>query len=154
MTRASAGTPPRRPQPLTTAAVCRLAGVTRGQLRVYEREGLLAAPLRSEKGYRHYPADIATRLAAIRAMKEVGFTLREIALLLDERDHGGLAPDVLRRQAREQVAAIDTRIARLQVVREFVAALADGDFRALDDPACNLLLRFLQAGAPSAVEAA
>ena len=36
--------------------------VTRGMLRLYEREGLLAVPPRSAAGYRHYPADTAERL--------------------------------------------------------------------------------------------
>lgn len=133
-----------------TTALCRLAAVTRGQLRVYEREGLLQAPPRSASGYRAWPADTPARLRAIGQLKEVGFTLHEIALLLAERDLGTMSTARLRRLAREQVVAIDARIARLQVVREYVAAVAEGDRSVLDDPECGFLVRFLAADAPTA----
>lgn len=115
-----------RPQPLPdpaaalhTTALCRSAGVTRGQLRICEREGLLEPPPRIAGGYRAWPAGTTARLA---------------------------------RLAREQLVAIDTRIARLQVVREYVAAVAQGDHHLLDDPDCSFLVRFLavDAAAPGA----
>jgi MerR family copper efflux transcriptional regulator len=140
--------------PLTTTALCQHAGVTRGMLRTYEREGLLEPPPRSAAGYRLYAADTPARLTAIRQLKEVGFTLREIALLLAERDAGDIGPARLRRLAREQVAQIDQRIARLQVVREYVAAVAAGDTAVLDDPGCDFLLKFLGATPAKAVVAA
>jgi MerR family copper efflux transcriptional regulator len=137
--------------PLRTAALCRVAGVTRGQLRVYEREGLLEPPPRSASGYRGWPAATPARLLAIRQLKEVGFTLREIAVLLAERDLGTMTTARLKRMAREQLTAIDARIARLQVVREYVAAVADGDRSVLDDPECRFLVHFLAADAITAV---
>jgi MerR family transcriptional regulator, copper efflux regulator len=136
--------------PLTTSALCQRSGVTRGMLRIYEREGLLPPPARLQSGYRNYAADTPARLEAIRQLKEVGFTLREIALLLAESDHGGLTPARLRKLAREQLTAIDQRIARLQVVRDHVAAVAAGNLAALDDPACDFLINFLAAGAAPA----
>lgn len=142
----------RTPRPDTAAsmhstALCRSAGVTRGQLRIYEREGLLQAPPRTAGGYRSWPADAPARLTAIRQLKEVGFTLREIALLLAERDRGRMSPARVARLAHEQLVVIETRIARLQVVREYVAAVAQGDRSLLDDPDCGFLVRFLAADA-------
>jgi DNA-binding transcriptional MerR regulator len=133
--------------PLRTTALCRVAGVTRGQLRLYERDGLLEAPARTAAGYRTWPADTPSRLAAIRQLKEVGFTLHEIALLLAESDLGTMTTAQLQRLAREQLVAIDARIARLQVVREYVDAVAQGDHSVLDDPECAFLVRFLAADA-------
>lgn len=141
MTRATASS-----RPLTTSALVSQAGVTRGQLRVYERAGLLPAPRRTGAGYRDWPADTAARLAAIRQLKEIGFSLREIALLLAEGDQGRITPARMKKLAREQLVEIDRRIARLQVVREVVAAVAAGDRAVLDDPACGFLLKFLAAG--------
>lgn len=140
--------------PLSSGALCRRAGVSRSTLRVYEREGLLGPPPRTGAGYRQYPADAVTRLLVIRQLKAVGFSLREIGLLMAERDHGLLDAAALRRLAREQVQAIDGRIAQLQVVRELVAAVADGDTALLDDPECGFLLRFLAAGQPAAAASA
>ncbi|MFN7549653.1 MAG: MerR family DNA-binding transcriptional regulator [Pseudomonadota bacterium] len=114
-----------RPQPsdpdaaLHTTALCRSAGVTRGQLRICEREGLLEPPPRTAGGYRAWPPGTTARLA---------------------------------RLAREQLVAIDARIARLQVVREYVAAGARGDRSRGDDPDSSFLGRFLagDAAAPGA----
>ena len=36
----------------TTGALCKAANVTRGQLRLYEEEGLIAPQSRTEAGYR------------------------------------------------------------------------------------------------------
>lgn len=134
------------PPALTTARLCAAADVTRGMLRLYEREGLLAPPQRSAAGYRHYPGDAVARLQAIRYLKEVGFTLREITLLLSERDHGEIDAQRLREMARAQLAQIDQRIARLQVVRSYVAEVAAGQAVGLDDPECQFLLDFLAIG--------
>jgi DNA-binding transcriptional MerR regulator len=59
---------PDRVTALHTTALCRIAGVTRGQLRIYERDGLLEAPARTAAGYRTWPADTLARLAAIRQL--------------------------------------------------------------------------------------
>jgi DNA-binding transcriptional MerR regulator len=49
----------------TTSALCKAANVTRGQLRLYEEEGLIAPQSRTEAGYRQYGADTVDRLRAI-----------------------------------------------------------------------------------------
>jgi MerR family transcriptional regulator, copper efflux regulator len=133
---------------MTTAALCAAAQVTRGTLRLYESQGLIPPPKRSAAGYRHYPASEVLRLQAIRHLKEIGFTLKEIALLLDEREQGDLDPQRVRELARVQLLDIDARVARLQTVRRYVAMVADGDTDLIDDPDCNFLLDFLAAGKP------
>ncbi|RZJ22301.1 MAG: MerR family transcriptional regulator [Haliea sp.] len=135
-------------KPLTTASICKQTSITRGALRVYEREGVIEPPRRTGAGYRDYPADTIDRIEAIRQLKEIGFSLREIALLLSERDTGHIDARELQRMAREQVHAIDARIARLQVVRTYVDQVAQGNAGLIDDPACAFLFRFLSAGKP------
>lgn len=132
-------------RPLTTAALCRTAQVTRGMLRVYERDGLIEPPARTQAGYRDYPADTVARLLAVKQLKEIGFTLKEIALLLSERDTGPFDDAQLVQLARAQLRQIDERMARLQVVRGYVQQVADGNAALIDDPECSFLLRFLSA---------
>ena len=74
----------------TTSALCKAANVTRGQLRLYEEQGLITPQGRTEAGYRQYGADTLDRLRAILHLKELGLTLAEIALLLSDRDQGAL----------------------------------------------------------------
>jgi DNA-binding transcriptional MerR regulator len=131
---------------LTTSALCKRAQVTRGQLRVYEREGLIAPPRRTPAGYRDYPQDTALRLQAIRALKELGFTLAEIRLLLAEGEAGTMRPPRLQALAQAQLRQIDERLARLQFIRGYIAAVAAGDFSVYDDPECAFLARFLACG--------
>lgn len=131
---------------LSTKALCTAAGVARGALRLYEREGLLPPPRRKASGYRCYVSSDVVRLQVIRNLKEIGLTLKEIALFLDERDNGDLDPARLRELAREQLALIDTRIARLEVVRGYMAAVAEGNTALIDDPQCNFLMEFVAAG--------
>ena len=56
---------------LSTSALCEAAGVSRGVLRLYEREGLVPPPERSAAGYRQYPAGTVMQLQAIRGLKEL-----------------------------------------------------------------------------------
>ena len=145
-----------RSSPLTTARLCVAAGATRGMLRLYEAEGLLAAPGRSAAGYRHYPADSIDRVQAIRLLKELGFTLREIALLLSERDEGAVDAARMQALAAAQLVMIDARMARLALVRRYLATVAAGDMSPLqDDAECQFLVDFMAAapittGAPPA----
>ena len=133
------------PRTFTTSQLCKVAGVTRGQLRLYEREGLIAPPKRTAAGYRCYEIDASMRLRAILLLKEVGFTLAEIGLLLDERDMGNIGRQELQDLSSQLVRRIDERVLRLQVVRKLAAPLALGDMSELEDPDCTFLTEFLSA---------
>ena len=129
----------------TTSALCQSAGVTRGQLRLYEDAGLIAPQSRTEAGYRQYGSDTLDRLKAIRHLKSLGFTLVEIGLLLLERDQGALDAPAIEQLAGTVVAKIDERIAALRVIRGYVGPVALGDMRVLQDEDCNFVLTFLSA---------
>jgi DNA-binding transcriptional MerR regulator len=129
----------------TTSALCKVANVTRGQLRLYEKECLIAPQGRTEAGYRQYGSDTLDRLKAIKHLKELGFTLAQIALLLSDRDHGELDEPAIQRLAREVLSRIDERIAGLQVIRAYVAPVAVGDMSVLQDEDCNFVVEFMTA---------
>jgi MerR family transcriptional regulator, copper efflux regulator len=129
----------------TTARLCDAAGVTRAGLRLYEREGLLPEPQRTASGYRQFGEEAVTQLQAIRHLKELGFTLREIGWLLSERAQTGIEPGRLQALAQEQLQAVDQRIARLQVVRGYLEMAASGHLEQLNDPECAFLMNFLSA---------
>lgn len=129
----------------TTSALCAAANVTRGQLRLYEREGLITPQCRTEAGYRQYGADTLNRLAAILHLKALGFTLADIALLLSERDRGALDVPAIQRLAGDVVSKIDERIAALHVIRAYVAPVAVGDMSVLQDGDCRFVVDFMTA---------
>lgn len=76
--------------------VARLAGVTVRTMHHYDEISLLTPSERSANGYRRYDDDDLVRLQQILYYRELGFSLEEIATILD--DPGADALDHLRRQ--------------------------------------------------------
>ncbi|MBY0409485.1 MAG: MerR family transcriptional regulator [Burkholderiaceae bacterium] len=129
----------------TTSALCKAANVTRGQLRLYEEQGLIAPQSRTEAGYRQYGCDTLDRLRVILHLKALGLTLAEIALLLSDRDRGVLDEQAIQQLAGEVLSKIDERIAGLHVIRGYVAPVAVGDMSVLQDEDCNFVVEFMTA---------
>jgi DNA-binding transcriptional MerR regulator len=105
------------------------ASVNPQTLRYYERRGLLAPPDRSPGGHRLYPPDAVTLLRVIKAAQRLGFTLDEVADLLETGRHRHAQPPSagLRERAGAKLAEIDARIADLHTIRAtLVAAIEAG----------------------------
>ena len=99
---------------LTIGALAQAAGVGRETVRFYERRGLLEAPPRSPAGYRRYPTDTVGRIVFIRRAQQLGFTLGEIAELLELRVDEVSACKVVETRAREKLGQVKTKIADLR----------------------------------------
>ena len=92
-------------------------GVAIDTVRYYERQGLLPKPLRQDSGYRRYEGDDVLRLQFIRRAKTLGFTLEEIAGLLDLSEHRGGDMAELKKAAEVRLSALEFRITELERVR-------------------------------------
>ena len=68
---------------LRAGEVAEAAGVKRATLRYYERRGLIATPDRSPGGHRVYDEQVITTLRVIKAAQRLGFTLDEVADLIE-----------------------------------------------------------------------
>jgi len=102
----------------------RKTGLTRDSIRFYEKEGLLTPDQRTHSGYRDFTEAAVTRILAIRRARELGFTLPEIAELLQLAEYQqGDAKDVHER-ALHKLADLDRRIQALQRMRDSLAELA------------------------------
>jgi DNA-binding transcriptional MerR regulator len=106
---------------LRSGEVAGRAGVNIQTLRYYERRGLIAEPARSLGGHRTYPPDTVALIGAIKAAQRLGFTLDEVAELLEASRHRHRRPD-LRQRALAKIAEIDRKMADLVAIR---AALTD-----------------------------
>lgn len=73
---------------MRTSELAERAGVSTETLRYYERRGLLHEPPRTAGGYRDYPAAAVGILRFVKRAQELGFTLDEVAELL-QLDAGG-----------------------------------------------------------------
>lgn len=117
---------------LRSGQVAVAAGVNVETLRYYERRGLLAEPDRSSAGHRLYPAETVTVLRVIKAAQRVGFTLDEVADLLEVSRHrhrpvrsnpAGRAG--LQARAQAKLVEVEERIADLLTIRDNLRAAVD-----------------------------
>jgi DNA-binding transcriptional MerR regulator len=111
-------------RPLRSGELARLAGVSADTLRHYERKGLLA-PGRSENGYREYSVQALERVRLVQRALSIGFTLDELARLLQTRDRGGAPCRQVRALASAKLEAIEAQICSLTALREEMRALLE-----------------------------
>lgn len=109
---------------MTIGQVARDAGVGVETIRFYERRGLMDEPPRRSSGYRQYPPEAVRQLRFIRRAKELGFSLREIADLLDLRADGEAQCEEVRHQLEAKAADVRRRIADLHHIQEALSHLA------------------------------
>jgi DNA-binding transcriptional MerR regulator len=104
---------------LRTGEVAEAAGVNAQTLRYYHRRGLLEEPQRSNGGHRLYPPETVTVLRVIKAAQRLGFSLDEVADLVEAAVHRHGKPDSgLQVRATAKLAEVEQRIADLQAIRE------------------------------------
>jgi MerR family transcriptional regulator, mercuric resistance operon regulatory protein len=133
---------------LRTGEVAERAGVNIQTLRYYERRGLLAEPTRSIGGHRLYPPDTVALLNVIKAAQRLGFTLDEVAELLDTGRRRHPTPD-LRQRAIDKIGEIDARIADLTAIRGALTEVVDARCDSLTNCTCpDCPIPFLTIGAP------
>lgn len=110
-------------------------GISRDTIRYYEKMGLLRAEGRPSpfNNYKAYPAATVTRLVLIQRAKELGFTLAEIADVLDLWANEALP--AVEKQARmaDKLAAIDEKIRQLQAMRANLLCSIDEVLNNCDD---------------------
>jgi DNA-binding transcriptional MerR regulator len=107
---------------LRTGEVAAQAGVNIQTLRYYERRGLLASPARSLGGHRVYPPETVTLIGVIKAAQRLGFTLDEVADLIDT-GRGRHPTADLQARAVTKLDEIDRKIADLQTIRSALSQL-------------------------------
>lgn len=109
---------------LRSGQLAAAAGVNVQTLRYYERRGLLPHPQRSPGRHREYGPDALTLLRIIRATQRLGFTLKEIAELLEVGSHRGPRQG-LRARAQAKAAEVDAKIAHLQEIRATLTSVVE-----------------------------
>ncbi|HWI09383.1 MAG TPA: MerR family transcriptional regulator [Solirubrobacteraceae bacterium] len=90
---------------LQIGEVAEQAGLSLRTVRYYEETGLLKPAMRTDGGFRLYTAEHVDRLALIKRMKPLGFTVQQMRELLEARDtlsHED-TPDDVREAARERL---------------------------------------------------
>ena len=108
----------------------RVSGVKVPTIRYYEQIGLLPAPARTESQRRLYGKRELHRLAFIRHARELGFEVEAIRTLLSLQDNPNQSCATADAFAREHLAGVEQRIAKLQALRDELG-------RMLEECACG-----------------
>jgi DNA-binding transcriptional MerR regulator len=103
--------------------VAQQSGVSTDTLRHYERLGLLAAPVRTRAGYRRYHPSTVARVRLIQRALAVGFSLRDLASVLQRRDTGEPPCRRVRALVGDRLTALDRQLADLTALRDDMNAL-------------------------------
>ena len=101
-------------QSLTIGHLARKSGVNIETVRYYQRLGIIEEPVKPARGYRIYPPETVDRILFIRRAKELGFSLGEIAELLEL---GESHCEDIRHRAEEKRSYIDQQIKDLENLR-------------------------------------
>jgi len=101
---------------LRSGQVAERAGVNVETLRYYERRGLIAAPSRSLGGHRTYSDDTVALLRVIKSAQRLGFTLDEVAELLDAGSRRHPTVD-LRARVVAKIDEIEQKMMDLATIR-------------------------------------
>ncbi|MCF6324013.1 MAG: MerR family DNA-binding protein [Gammaproteobacteria bacterium] len=109
------------PQPaLTIGRLAKAAEVNVETIRYYQRVGLVSEPVKPLAGFRIYPDETINRIQFIKRAQKLGFSLQDIAHLLELGD--GHCSDV-RQQAEAKLSQIEGQIKGLQSMRKTLKKL-------------------------------
>ncbi len=102
-----------------------VTGVKIPTIRYYEQIGLLPPPERSAGNRRLYDTRAQQRLMFIRHARELGFEVEAIRQLLDMSDEPNRSCHEADSLARARLADIESKIARLESLRDEVKRMID-----------------------------
>lgn len=102
----------------TISAAAREAGIGVETIRFYERKGLIDQPPRPVQGARDYGGETLGKLKFISGAKELGFSLAEVAELLDLQQAPNPSCRVVQGCARAKREDVQTRIEGLLRLRD------------------------------------
>jgi DNA-binding transcriptional MerR regulator len=108
---------------LRSGELARLAGVSTDTLRHYERKGLLKRARRSANGYREYLATDLYRVRLVRGALGIGFSLDELARILNVRDQGGAPCHRVRALAGAKLTEVENQLRELATLRSTLRRL-------------------------------
>jgi len=123
---------------LTIGELSRRTSLTPRAIRYYERLGLVAAPRRSEANYRLFDADSVERLRFIAKCRSLGFSITEIAELVEVMDDPNHTCAQVADLARHHLGLVDAKLQSLVDVRRTLGGIVSNCTRQ-ELPDCAVL---------------
>lgn len=126
---------------MNISKVSKLTGVSAKTIRYYESIDLMPEPARKENGYRDYSDREVDILRFIQSGRKMGFTLKDVASLLELWQDKNRASRDVRELAKRHIIEVEERISELEDIRNTLKNLVEcchGD----DRPDCPILNSF------------
>lgn len=114
------------------------AGVSAKTIRFYEEAGIVKPAARGSNRYRGYSDSDVQKLCFVRRARALGFSLKDVASLLELYNNDRRASRDVKRLALRHVAELDRKLKELTTIRNTIAELArhcNGN----DRPECPIL---------------
>ena len=115
---------------VTIGRLAKDVGVNIQTVRYYERLKLLAPTARMPSGYRLYGDEAVRRLRFIKNAQALGFTLHEIAELLNLRVNSAARCGDVQRRAQAKLAYVEAKVRDLEALaralKDLIRACRDG----------------------------
>ena len=125
-------------RPLSIGEAARSAGISARMVRHYESLGLITGVARTDSGYRQYAAADVHTLQFIRRSRDLGFSMEEIAELLDLWHDRSRASSQVKRIAQTHIDDLSERIASMQAMQRSLQTLVSC-CKGNDRPDCPIL---------------
>ena len=113
------------PLGLTIGQLAKTVGVNSQTVRYYERRDLLTPTERKPSGYRMYGDDAVRRLRFIKNAQALGFTLQEIAELLNLRVSSIARCGDVKRKAQIKLAIVEDKVRDLKALARALRSLIE-----------------------------
>ena len=121
---------------LTIGRMAKAAGVNVETVRYYQRIGLIDEPVKPQQGFRKYSKETLEQIQFIKRAQQLGFSLQEIADLLEMGD--GHCSDV-RIRAEKKRDKIEKQIQDLQALQDTLNQLIKACHSGKDRQKCPLV---------------
>ncbi len=110
---------------MTIGRLAKAVGVNIQTVRYYERRKLLTPTARKPSGYRLYGDDTLKRLRFIKNAQALGFTLHEIAELLNLRVTSTARCGDVKRKAQAKLAIVEDKVRDLKALARALRSLIE-----------------------------
>ena len=125
-------------QAMNIGAASRASGVSAKMIRHYEQLGLFAQPVRTDAGYRQFTDKEVHTLRFIRQARELGFSLEQVAELLNLWQNRRRSSRQVKALAQAHVDELERKLSEMRAMKatlEHLVHCCHGD----DRPDCPIL---------------
>lgn len=109
---------------LRIGVIAKRSGLSVETIRFYEQQGLITPTTRSPSGYRLYTSDILHKLAFIQRSKNLGFSLQEIAELMQLQSNPSTPASAVKEHVDTKLSLVRDKIQQLQALEKSLLQLS------------------------------